>query len=193
MPAEIAREAAMQIQTRLLTYDDLLQMPDDGNRYEIIGGELIVSPSPQWNHQRCAYLLTRLIGDYVDSRQLGQVFFAPNDVRLSPHDIVEPDLIYIRADRLDIYRGRKAVQGEPDMVVEIISPSSRKTDLGRKFDLYAASGIPEYWLVDPVTRRFQLFVLRDDGYVSVAEVDGRLHSEAIPGLVVDPAALFAAL
>jgi Uma2 family endonuclease len=181
----------MQIQTRPLTYDDLLQMPADGNRNEIIGGELIVSPAPAWIHQRCSYLLTRLIGDYVDREQLGQVYFAPNDVRLSPHDVVEPDLLFIREDRLDIYRGLTAVQGPPDLVVEIISPSSQETDPGRKFDLYAASGIPEYWLVDPAVRRFQIFVLRDDRYEAVVEDDGRLHSEAIPGLVVEPATLFA--
>ena len=181
----------MQTQPRLLTYDDLVQLPDDGNRYEIIGGELIVSPSPAWNHQRCAYLLTRLIGDHVDRAQLGQLFFAPADVRLSPHDVVEPDLLFIRQERLGIYRGRGAVHGPPDLVVEIISPSSKETDAGRKRDLYAASGIPEFWLADPVTRLFQILVLRDKEYVAVGEIDGRLSSEVLPGLMVEPAALFA--
>lgn len=183
----------MQVQPRLLTYDDLLRMPEDGNRYEIVGGELIVSPAPALIHQRCSYLLTRLIGDYVDSRQLGHVYFAPVDVRLSPHNVVEPDVLFIRKDRLATYLNLAAVLGPPDLVVEIISPSSQKTDPGRKYDLYAASGIPEYWIVDPMTQRFQMFLLRGDHYEVQAEVDGRLASEILPGLVVDLAALFAAM
>ncbi|MBA2278698.1 MAG: Uma2 family endonuclease [Chloroflexia bacterium] len=183
----------MSIQTRLLTYDDLCRMPDDGQRYEIIGGELIVSPAPNRDHQDVAYRLTRLIGDKVDAEKLGSVRFAPIDVRLSPTDVVQPDLLYIRRDRIHIYHARGDVQGPPDLVVEIISPSSEKTDPGRKFDLYASSGVPEYWLVDPATRRFQLFVLREGRYEESTAKDGGLRSEVIPGLVVDPAALFAAL
>jgi Uma2 family endonuclease len=180
----------MSLLARPLTYDDLRQMPDDRNRYEIIGGELIVSPSPNRAHQIVAYRLTQLIGDYVDARHLGQVFFAPVDVRLSPHNIVEPDLLFIRQERLGIYGPTGPVEGAPDLVVEIISRSSRVMDRIRKAALYADSGVPEYWIVDPEKRELQILTLEQGQYEPVEARDGRCHSAVIPGLAVDPASLF---
>ena len=181
----------MSTAVRLLTYDDLLQTPDDGQRYEIIAGELIVSPSPGLVHQWFSMNLIHVLDGYVRQHGLGRVFHGPVDVRLSPHDIVEPDLLFIRQDRLHIYKMRGDVRGTPDLVVEIISPSSRKTDPGAKLELYARSGIREYWLADPMRRRFQQFVLDEGSYVERAPVGGRLHSVVIDGLAFTPAALFA--
>ncbi len=183
----------MSTSTHLLTYDDLCRIPDDGKRYEIIGGELLVSPSPVRAHQELLSFLHLVVGNYVRQHHLGRLYFAPVDVRLSPRDVVQPDLLFIRHDRLDIYHARGDVQGPPDLVVEIVSPSSVETDPGRKFDLYAASGVSEYWLADPATRRFQLFVLREGRYTESAPVAGRLHSTVIAGLVLDPAELFAGI
>ncbi len=183
----------MSTAVRLLTYDDLCQTPDDGKRYEIIGGELIVSPAPILGHQEISGELFALLRQYVHQHHLGKVFFAPVDVRLGPHDIVEPDLLFVRQDRLNILDSGRYVMGRPDLVVEIISPSSRKTDQGAKFDLYERTGIPEYWLVDPTTRRCQLFTLREGRYEEVAPVEGRLHSIVLPGLVIDPGDLFAGI
>jgi len=183
----------MSTAVRLLTYDDLLQTPEDGKRYEIIAGELYVSASPGWAHQEVSGELYDTIKRHVRRHQLGKVYYAPVDVRLSPHDIVEPDLLFIRQDRLHIYKDRGAVQGAPELVVEIISPSSRRIDPGAKKQLYARSGIPEYWLVDPATRQFQLFILLDGRYEEVPAIDGRLSSAILPGLVIDLAALFAVL
>ena len=186
----------MSTTVRLLTYDDLCQTPDDGNRYEIIGGELIVSPSPNLRHQDVLGDLHGLIWNFlrVHRPPLGKVLVAPFDVRLSPHDIVEPDLLFISQDRLDILDSGSYAMGRPDLVVEVISPSSRKTDPGAKLCLYARSGIPEYWLVDPATRQFQLFVLRAGRYEeAAADENDRLHSEVITGFTLDPAALFAGI
>ncbi len=183
----------MSVQTCLLTYDDLLMTPDDGNRYEIIDGELLVAPSPDPEHQGYSVELTLLIGAHIRQHRLGRFFHAPLDVRLSPHDIVQPDLIFIRSDRLRIYRRRGVVEGAPDLAVEIISPSSRTIDPGRKFDLYQRAGVPEYWLVDPLRRTVRIFTLVDKRYVEVEPANERLASIVIPGLVVDPAALFAEL
>lgn len=183
----------MSLLMRPLTYDDLRQMPDDHNRYEIIGGELLVSPSPNRAHQTVSYLLTQVVGDHVDVNRLGKVFAAPVDVQLSPHNTVQPDILFIRQDRLDIYPADGPVEGPPNLVVEIISPSSRIVDRTRKAALYADSGVLEYWVVDPEERQFQLFVLADGRYETIDTVDGRFHSTAIPGLIVDPAALFVGL
>jgi len=176
-----------------LTYADLCRMPDDGLRYEIIGGELFVAPAPNLDHQEVSGELYALLRSYVRAHRLGRVWYAPVDVRLSEHDVVEPDLLFVRRDRRDIYQTRRYVEGAPDLVVEIISPSSQKIDPGRKFALYASSGVPEYWLVDYEARRFQLFVLRLGRYEEIAANEGRFQSEAILGLVIDPAAVFAEL
>jgi len=183
----------MSLLARPLTYDDLRQMPDDSNRYEIIGGELIVSPSPNRSHQIVAYRLTQLVGDMVDARRLGQVPFAPVDVRLSPHSVVQPDLLFIRNDRLHIYGPTGPVEGAPDLVVEIVSPSSQVMDRVRKAALYADSGVSEYWIVDPEKREVQVLVLAQGRYEPVESDAGELPSTVIPGLVVDPDVLFAGL
>jgi Uma2 family endonuclease len=115
------------------------------------------------------------------------------DVRLSLHNFVEPDLLFIRQDRLGTYGSTGLVEGPPDLVVEIISPLSRIEDRTRKAALYADSGVPEYWVVDLEERQFQPLVLADGRYEALDTDDGRFQSTAIPGLIVDPAALFAGL
>jgi len=132
----------MSLLARPLTYDDLRQMPDDRNRYEIIGGELIVSPSPNRSHQKVSLRLTLLIAQYVDAHQLGEVYVAPVDVQLSPHNVVQPDLLFIRQDRLGIYGPTALWEGVPDLV----SRSSRHraaSGSGPQGELYADSGVPE--------------------------------------------------
>ena len=179
---------------RPLTYDDLLAMPDDRNRYEIIDGELLVSPTPRRGHREVALTLLELVAPYVRTRRMGRMFFAPVDVQFGPHDVVEPDLLFIRQDRLDIYQERGVVEGPPDLVVEIIAPSSSSIDPIRKAALYARSRVPEYWLADPEQRTFRLLVLQEDGTYRDAEpVEGCFHSTVIAGLAIDPAALFADL
>jgi Uma2 family endonuclease len=181
----------MSLLARPLTYADLCELPNDSNRYEIIGGELIVSPSPHRAHQQTSMLLSVLISQHVAASQLGKVFAAPVDVRLSPHNVVQPDLLFIRQDRLGIFGPTGPVEGPPDLVVEIVSPSSRVMDRIRKAALYADSGVPEYWIVDPEKREFQLLTLEQGQYEPAEAVDGRFLSTVIPGLVVDPATLFA--
>ena len=182
----------MATATYPLTFEDLLQTPDDGNRYEIIDGELIVSPAPSRIHQMFLGRLHLVVGSHVKLNKLGEVYFAPVDVQLFPHDIVQPDLLFIRSDRIDIYRDNP-VQGPPDLVVEVISPTSRVRDMVRKARIYAAAGVPEYWMPDPVERRFGMQVLRDGRYEEVAPEGGKLRSTVLPELVLDLDTLFADL
>lgn len=181
----------MSVQTRPLTYDDFLLLPDDGKRYELIGGEITEVPSPTRPHQRLLAFLHAMVFNYVLEHRLGEAYFAAVDVRLSDHDVVEPDLVFLRQDRLHLYNQRGDIQGAPDLVVEVISPSSEKTDPGVKMALYARSGIPEYWLVNPATKQFQGFVLREgqNHYVEVPPVAGRYRSTVIEGFEIELAAL----
>lgn len=180
----------MSLLMRPLTYDDLEHMPDDGNRYELIGGELIVSPAPIRNHQKLSHRLQLLLGNHVAKHDLGDVYAAPVDVRLSRHNRVQPDLLFIRNDRRDIYGPTGPVEGAPDLVVEIISPSSRVMDRIRKAALYADAGVPEYWLVDPMERKVEMLVLEGGHYQAIGGDDGGLTSTVITGLVVVPETLF---
>lgn len=132
-----------------LTYDDFLQLPDDGLRHEIIDGEHYVTPSPNLRHQDLVLRLGMSIGHHVEDRpDRGRVFIAPFDVVFSFHDIVEPDVIFVAPDQLDILTDQN-IQGTPAMVVEILSPSTRQRDRQIKRTLYERSGVREYWLVDP--------------------------------------------
>jgi Uma2 family endonuclease len=182
----------MSTATRRYTYEDLRNTPDDGKRYEIIDGELIVSAAPVKKHQWLLYLLTRAFGDHVDRRKLGRIYFAPVDVKLFD-DYVEPDLIFIRKDRLGIYE-ESIVDGPPDAVLEILSPTTRHRDLGVKRALYERARVPEYWIADPDKPELLLFVLNAEGRSEQAlPENGSLRSRVLPGFAIDFRRLFADL
>jgi Uma2 family endonuclease len=182
----------MSVQVPLLTADELDQFPDDGKRREIIAGELYVSPAPAKPHQQLSGHLHVLLYNALVPTKLGEVYFAPVDVRFSERDQVQPDLLVILSERLSIYRGH-IVFGAPDIVIEILSPSNRSVDLVEKARLYAENGVPEYWILDPIEHTFQMFRLEHGRHVHVAP-EGNLHRSAvIPGLVIDQAALFSRL
>ena len=131
-----------------LTYDDYLLFPDDGLRHEIIGGEHYVTASPVTRHQRILLNLCHLIQTYLDEQPTGELLPGPVDVLLSENDIVVPDLLYVSRERSPIIT-EKNVPGAPDLVIEILSPSTRSRDKRLKRDLYDRAGVNEYWLVDP--------------------------------------------
>lgn len=132
-----------------LTYADYVLFPDDGLRHEIIEGEHYVTPSPSMRHQRISGRLFNLIQNHLDTRRAGgEVFCAPFDVLLSHLNVLVPDLAYISAERARIIT-LKNVQGAPDLVVEILSPSTKSRDQRLKRDVYERTGVEEYWVVDP--------------------------------------------
>lgn len=181
------------IALRPLTYDDLREIPDDGMRREIIGGELIVHPAPTTGHQRVAGYLYRLICAYADEHG-GEAFFASVDVLLGRFNVVQPDLIFLSAEQPRVPSEQQAIERAPDLVVEVLSPSTKGTDRVRKMALYASSGIREYWIADPDPRTLVIHVLDDEEYVAVQpDADGSIASRQLPGLRVDPAAVFAGL
>ena len=178
----------MDVIRPILTVDDFTQLPDDGKRYEILEGDLAVSPSPHRKHQRCVLQLTRLLQQYEEAGY-GQVFPAPFDVILDHYNVVEPDLLFIRQNRLGIVTDAN-VQGAPDLVVEVLSPSTRERDLGVKAHLYARFQVPEYWVVDPEEETVTVYRLTEDGYHIVGSfrsgdmVDSPLFPD-IPLVVAD--------
>jgi Uma2 family endonuclease len=131
-----------------LTYDDFVLFPDDGRRHELIDGEHYVTPSPNDKHQTILVNLVVLIQPWVRSHAAGKMWLAPFDVVLSPSDVVEPDLLYMSNERRAQVATDANVQGPPELVVEIGSPSTRRRDETIKRALYERAGVSEYWVVD---------------------------------------------
>jgi Uma2 family endonuclease len=172
---------------RPLTRNDLLTMPDDGNRYEIINGELVGTPAPLARHQRVLLRLTRLLDRFLLDGGVGELFIAPFDIVLGPHDVVEPDLVIIAREQGRVKGTVNAFVGPPVLVIEIVSPSTLRTDLVRKMALYARVGVPEYWTVDPERQVAAINVLVEGSYVRVApSAAGEIASQALPGLLLNP-------
>ncbi|MEJ7761965.1 MAG: Uma2 family endonuclease [Thermomicrobiales bacterium] len=180
----------MTIATRPLTYDDLLSTPDDRNRYEILNGRMVVSPAPTSNHQLVAGRIYMALTNTSSNAGDGIVFFAPLDVRLGPHDIVEPDLLFVTSSRRHIIE-KAYLTAAPDLLVEILSPSSGRRDRGEKMALYASHGVREYWLADPEAKALVLLALVDHTFERVdPDERGHLRSTVLTDLVIDPDDLF---
>ncbi len=154
----------MAMERQKLTHEDFLLFPDDGKRHELIDGEHFVTPSPVLRHQAILQNLFLELGPRVRERELGHLFVAPLDVILSNVDVVEPDLLFVRKGREEILDDW--VRGAPDLVVEILSPSTRGRDETLKRDLYERHGVGEYWLVDPVAETIKAYRLEGDAYGS---------------------------
>jgi Uma2 family endonuclease len=178
-----------------LTYDDLVRFPDDGKRHELIGGEHFVTPSPGLRHQAISMNLSFLLSSFLRQRPLGKVFHAPFDVVLTPHDVVEPDLLYVSAERREILTAPN-VQGAPDLAIEILSPSSRRQDELLKRDLYERTGVAEYWIVDPEAETVKVFRRAAEGRFGRSRLRSRragdvLTTPLLPGLEVPLGEVFA--
>ncbi len=143
--------------------DDIWDTPDDGKRYEVIDGALYVTPPPNWGHQRGLHKLSFHVTRHVYEHQLGEVVQAPIGVVLDDENGIEPDLVYVSRERLGIVTER-GVEGVPDLVVEVLSPSTRSRDRGIKLRRYAAAGVPHYWILDPRTRTLEARRLTARGY-----------------------------
>ena len=164
-------------------YEDLLTMPDDGNRYELLEGELVVSPPAKPRHQQVVKNLIVALARW-EAAKLGRVYAAPLDVVFDRHTVFEPDVLFICAEHLDIVT-ESNVSGPPDLVVGVLSESTRRIDLGRKLRAYGRNGVDAYWVVDPTEGTVQ--VLRRDGQAFVAT--GLLRSDDAVTYLGQPVAI----
>ncbi len=178
-----------------LTYDDLVLFPDDGKRHELVDGEHFMTPAPGTGHQWVAQRLNALLYQFVEANGLGRVYFAPLDVVLTRHDVVEPDLLFVSKQRLGIITAPN-IQGAPDLVVEILSPTSRRHDEVRKLALYDRAGVTEYWLVDPEAETVKAFRRQGAHFGRPELLSARygdvLRTPLLPGLEIRLTAIFAA-
>jgi Uma2 family endonuclease len=135
-----------------ITWQDVLLMPEDGNRYEAIGGELFVTPPPRVPHQQIALNLVDALLPLLQHPGYGKLLFAPVGVEFpDTREGVQPDILFVSSERLEIV-GEDWLRGAPDLVIEILSPSTAARDRIIKRKLYRRHGVAEYWIVDPVSR-----------------------------------------
>ncbi len=180
---------------RLLTYDDYRKTPP-GQRFELVEGVLRRMDAPTTVHQDVSRRLERLLFDQLQARGRGRIYRAPVDVVLSNHDVVQPDLLFVTADRLEIIT-RANVQSTPDLVIEVLSPSTTRWDRETKRGVYAKFGAREYWLVDPDLETVEVSSLAVSSpepavlvTTGVYAAGTRVESRLLPELVIEVAELF---
>ena len=182
----------MVTNTQGLTARDYFDLPPSDARYELIDGELVMSPTPVPEHQIFLYYLTKVVEAYITDNGLGRVIIAPQDVVLADDVVVQPDMMFISNARLGIIRWGRYVQGPPDLVVEVLSPSTARHDRLVKREIYARYGVREYWLADLVRRTIEVNVLDGGEFVSagVYGAGDAVMSALLPGLSVDVGGVF---
>jgi Uma2 family endonuclease len=147
------------------TYAEFARLPDDGNRYEVIAGELYVTPPPETPHQVASGRFFIELSLFVTRQHnLGEVLYAPVAVLFGEGDYMEPDIVFLLNEHKH-YRTRRGIEGPPDLVIEIVSPSTARQDRGIKRERYAHYGVSEYWIIDADRRRVEVYRLQDDAEV----------------------------
>ena len=168
------------------TVEDYQHLPEsETKRYELLGGELILAPSPTSEHQRISWELEFRLSQLVRAQSMGVIFNAPLDVILSDEDVVQPDILFISRERSEIIH-EDAIHGAPDLVIEILSPATAERDRTYKRTLYARSGVQEYWLVDPDSKSIEVLALGPQGYQLAGryEQSQTLRSPLLAGLSI---------
>ena len=171
----------------LFNYEDYRLLTED-KRVELIGGDFYLVPSPSVIHQRVAARIADLLRSFVAEKKRGEVLYAPLDVVLSPYDVVQPDIMFISNERASFVT-EENIQGPPDLIVEILSPSTGMRDRTIKKKLYARAGVRELWLVNPAAQAIEVFNLEtgeeDPPAVYARDSEPVLTSKVLPGLTIE--------
>jgi Uma2 family endonuclease len=172
-----------------MTYEEYAALPEDGRRYELINGELVMAAAPNGKHLIASKRYYDDLNAFVVAGDLGMVFYAPYEWKYSEYDAVQPDLFFVARDRLHIV-GSDYMTEAPDLISEVLSPSTRRYDLVTKTAIYARLGVREYWIVDPEHETIFFQALRNGVFVPLVSGDGIARSELLSGFAVDPVTLF---
>jgi len=182
----------MSTQTGQLTYEEYLKTPEIKARYDIVDGVMTMAPAPTVTHQRILRQLMRILDQFVSQQQLGEVLFAPADVIIQrePLRTRQPDLLFVSNERASILGDQ--VEGAPDLVVEILSPSNTRSDLEAKLSDYATLGVSECWLVSPEARSVEILGLTEGSWVrlGISGLGEHVQSRVLPELDLAVVQLF---
>lgn len=172
-----------QIKESGWTIDDYLQLPEDGNQYEIVNGILEMKPAPTTTHQRISHKIEHLMTDCCKEDYI--IMFSPVDVFITETQTRQPDIVMIHRSREHIIE-EQGIVGPPDLVIEIISPSSAKRDRVEKKETYAHFGVPEYWIVDPANQTIEQYTQKQEKepyeLANLFDSEDTVYSERIPCL-----------
>ncbi|MFZ0545716.1 MAG: Uma2 family endonuclease [Candidatus Promineifilaceae bacterium] len=175
------------------TYDDWRSLPDDGTRYEVIDGTLFMAPPPSVAHQKASNSLAYLLTDYVYKHNLGHILTAPVGVQLPNQEVpLQPDIVFV-AQRNEEIIGSQYIEGVPDLVIEILSPSNWPYDRNQKFLTYQQAGVPEYWIVDYRAKTVERFSLDEGEYLlweGIRHIGENVTSQVLMGLEVAVSDIF---
>jgi Uma2 family endonuclease len=176
-----------------LTVDDYRELPEAGPRYQLIEGDLVLTPAPATRHQRISRALQMLLMQHVADTGAGEVFNAPYDVQLSQTNVIQPDLLLVLRDHRDRI-GPDGLHGAPDLAVEIISPTNRSLDRTTKRKLYARHGTPELWLLDDEPDSVEIYRLDADAERPLYRIarGERWHSPLLPAFRPEVSEVFPA-
>lgn len=182
--------ATTAIENKSYTYEDYVRLPE-GSPYQLIGGDLIMVPAPAPYHQRISRKIEFMLLQHVEKNDLGEVFYSPIDVYFCEEDTFQPDIIFILKERSNII-GETKIEGAPDLVIEILSPSTAYYDLGRKYKVYEKAGVKEYWLIHPDRKTIEIYINRGDKFqlIQAVEEAGIVKSELLEGFEVALAKIF---
>jgi len=187
------KETALQYKTskKKYTYQDYLEMPDDGKRYEIICGDLIMAPAPNTIHQKVALKIEYELLKFNDKENKGELFHAPYDVVMSDMNVVQPDILFVKTENLGIITD-KNIDGSPDLIIEILSPSSSYYDQVQKKEMYARFGIQEYWIVDPIKQSIEIYLNKEYEFELKQRLlkEGEAKSEVLNGFRIELKEIF---
>ena len=187
------KEAAAIYKTRkkVYTYQDYIEMPYDGKRYEIINGELIMPPAPNTIHARVSKRIYKKLLKYSQDESIGEIFYSPIDVILEDTNVVQPDLLFIFKERSHIIK-EENIKGAPDFIIEILSPLTAYYDLIEKKEMYARFGVKEYWIVDPKKQRIEIHLNKENIFELRQRLDkeGEAKSDVLKGFQVDVKEIF---
>lgn len=175
-----------------LTYRDYLDLSESDDRFELIDGELCMAPTPIPEHQIFLFYLTKVIEEFVTKHELGRVIISPQDVILSEDTVLQPDMMFVSNERMHIIKWGQYVQGAPDLVVEVLSPSTSRHDRTLKRERYARFGVREYWIADITARTIEVNVLEDEKFAVVGLFgEGEpFESPLLSGLKIDISVVF---
>jgi Uma2 family endonuclease len=164
------------------TVRDFERLPE-GAPYQLIAGELIMSPSPVLSHQRIIRRLALRLDDFIQRKQLGEIVLSPMDVYLTEEDVYQPDLIFIRKENVHLLDPNDRIRFVPDLVIEVLSPSTGSYDYSRKKRIYCERGVREYWIIDPEDRTIEVMVKEGAFYQTVAmlRTPAMIESAMFPG------------
>ncbi len=178
-------------QRKVFTYQDYLDLPEDSHQYQVINGELVMAPAPYTIHQQVSINIVDKLIQFLKSNPIGRILYAPVDVVLSETNVFQPDIQFVANENSKIIT-EKNITGAPDLVIEILSPSTGYYDLTEKKDVYAEFGVKEYWIVDPKKQSVEFYTNETKKFKSEQrlETSGILKSRVLDGFEISLQKMF---